>query len=279
MDTAGINFIDTYQRSGLYKVPLPFILGREGAGSVAEVGPNVTTYKVGDRVCFFAQGAYAKFVAVGVGALVKIPDNITYEQAAASLLQGLTAHYLTHSTYAIKKGDFILVHAGAGGTGRLIIQMAKMRGATVITTVSNAEKAAIAKEAGADHIINYSVDDFQTKVHEITAGKGCACVYDGVGLSTWEKSLKCVAKCGMLVLFGNSSGAVPPIDPLLLMTSGSVSMCRPTLADYLAGPGVKQGRVDDLFNGIASGQVTLLVAKTFPLDEAAYVPSFFFSFD
>lgn len=265
---AGINYIDTYQRSGLYPLPEPYILGREGSGVVTEVGSEVTDWKVGEQVGFLAQGAYAEQIAINAAAGIRVPEGVSQEDTCAALMQGLTAHYLTTSTHALKKGDVCLIHAGAGGTGRLMIQMAKILGATVITTCSG-KKVEIAKSAGADHVIDYGKEDFQKRVMEITDGKGCHVVYDGVGADTWEKSLFSLRRRGLLVLFGNASGKVPPLDPLMLSKNGSLFVTRPTLADYVADPAEKKQRCTELFGWIKEGKVSITIAKKLPLSDAA----------
>jgi len=264
---AGINYIDTYHRTGLYPNALPLTLGREGAGRIVRVGREVSNVAVDDLVVFFAQGCYAEYVAVDAASVFKLPTGIDTRTAAAAYLQGLTAHYLTCSTYPIKKDDIVLIHAAAGGTGSLIVQMAKLKGGKVIGTVGNDKKAELAKEAGADHIINYSNQDFEKEVKRITADQGVNCVYDGVGLATYEKSLKCLRKRGYLVLFGNASGPVPPISPLELTKAGSVFLTRPTLNDYIAGEALVT-RSQELFNWLSKDQLHLTIAAEFPLSEA-----------
>lgn len=269
IEAIGVNFIDTYHRTGLYQVKLPFILGREAAGVLEKVGEEVKNFQVGDRVVFMAENAYAEYTVLPATKVVLLPQNIPSKIAAASYLQGLTAHYLTNSTYPIQQGDWVLVHAGAGGTCGLIIEMAKIRGAKVIATVSSQEKADIVKQLGADHAILYTETDFMEEVKKITGGKGVNVVYDGVGLSTWEKSLKSLKPRGMLVLFGNASGAVPAIDPLLLSKHGSLFITRPTLVDYIALPEELEARCKDLFGWIQQGKVTIRIAQEFPLSKAA----------
>ena len=265
---AGINYIDTYHRTGLYPNPLPLIIGREGAGVVVQAGADVKGLQVGQTVCFFAQGAYAEYVAVEQSAVVALPPGISTAMAAAAYLQGLTAHYLTTTTFPTKKGDVVLVHAAAGGTGALVVQMAKLRGATVIGTVGSEAKAEVARKAGCDHVINYASDDFLVEVRKLTNGAGVHCAYDGVGAATWERSLKSLRKLGLLVLFGNASGPVPPINPLDLLKHGSLFLTRPTLADYIADRAALESRTKDLFGWLAEGKVTLTIAKTLPLSEA-----------
>lgn len=267
---AGLNYIDTYIRSGLYPNPAPHILGREASGVVREVSGEGDTkgLKVGDRVAFLAAGSYAQQVCASAAKCVKLPDATSFEQGAAIPLQGMTAHYLVHSTFPLKEGHVCLIHAGAGGTGNLMIQMAKAAGATVITTVGSAAKEEIAKAAGADCVINYSEKDFHAEVMAFTKGAGVHVAYDGVGKATWEKSLECVRRRGMLVLFGNASGKVPPIDPLMLSKKGSLFVTRPTLADYTATYEEFSERISDLTNRVAMGTLKLRVDKVFPLEQA-----------
>lgn len=268
---AGINYIDTYQRTGLYPVTFPSTLGREGAGVVSEVGAEVKRpdLKAGATVAFaLAQGSYADYVAVDQDQLVSVPADLSLSDAAAIMLQGLTAHYLTHSTYPVKQGDWVLVHAGAGGTGALVIQMAKNRGAKVIATVSTSEKAELVKALGADHAILYSQVDFREEVMKLTEGKGVHVVYDGVGKSTWQGSMKSLRPLGILVLFGNASGPVPPIDPLELSKHGSLMLTRPTLKDYVATPDELQARCKDIFEMIQQKKLLVRVDSTFSLEDA-----------
>jgi len=265
---SGVNYIDTYHRNGLYSLPLPVIIGREAAGVVASVGKDVKHLAVGDRVAFVSPYSYAEYVSVAADQAHKLPKELDFKNGAASMLQGLTAHYLVTNSYPIKKGDFVLVHAGAGGTGGLLIQMAKIRGATVLTTVSTEEKAKIAKEAGADIVINYTTENFVEAVKKATDGKGVHAVYDGVGKSTWEDSIKSLRKRGFLVLFGNASGPVPPINPLLLTSSGSIFVTRPTLVDHIADPEEAAGRVSELFGWIKDKKVNIRVAAEFELAKA-----------
>ena len=231
----GVNFIDVYHRTGLYKLPLPFTPGMEGAGIVEAIGANVTEVQPGDRVAYaMAVGAYAERAVVPSWQLVKLPADVDFSSAAAAMLQGMTAHYLTHSTYAIQRGDTILLHAAAGGAGLLIAQMAKHRGARVIGTVSTEEKARLARSAGVDEVILYTQADFEAEVKRLTEGKGLPVVYDSVGKTTYEKSLNCLRPRGMLVLFGQSSGPVPPLDPAILAAKGSLYLTRPSLGHYSA---------------------------------------------
>ena len=230
---AGVNFIDVYFRIGLYKADLPFTPGNEGAGTVEAVGPGVTDFKPGDRVAYaMHRGSYAEFVAVPASQLVKLPAGVDFNTAAAAMLQGMTAHYLSHSSFPLKPGDKCLIHAAAGGAGRLLVQMAKMLGATVYGTAGTDEKAAIAKSAGADEVIVYTRQDFVAEVKNLTGGKGVDVVYDSVGASTFLKGLDIIRPRGMMVLFGQSSGAVPPFDPSILNVKGSLFLTRPSLAHH-----------------------------------------------
>ena len=264
----GVNYIDTYHRTGMYPNPLPLTIGREGSGVVVQLGSDVKDVVLGDRVVFFAQGAYAQYVAVEASAVFRLPDTVDTKTAASVYLQGLTAHYLTTTTYPIKKGDWVLIHAAAGGTGSLVVQMAKMRGATVIGTAGSEDKVNIARAAGADHVINYNTTDFVAEVKRLTNNVGVHAVYDGVGAATYEKSLKSLRKLGYFVCFGNASGPVPPIAPLDLTKYGSVFLTRPTLADYIATRSDLVARASELFAWIAAGNVRVRVAKELPLERA-----------
>ena len=266
----GINFIDVYHRTGLYKLPLPFTPGMEGAGLVEAVGPEVTEVQEGDRVAYaMALGSYAEYAVVPAWQLVKLPDEIDFQSAAAVMLQGMTAHYLTHGSYVIRPGDTILLHAAAGGVGLLVVQVAKLLGARVIGTVSTEEKSRLARQAGADEVILYTQTDFEAKVKKLTGGKGVQAVYDSVGKTTFEKSLGCLAPRGTLVLFGQSSGPVPPFDPGILASKGSLFLTRPSLAHYSATRDELLARAKNVLSWVSSGQVTLRIEKTFPLSEAA----------
>ena len=266
----GVNFIDVYHRTGLYKLPLPFTPGMEGAGVVESVGEGVTEVQLGDRVAYaMAVGAYAELAVVPSWQLVKIPATMDFSSAAAVMLQGMTAHYLTHSTYAIQPGDTILVHAAAGGAGLLIAQMAKRRGAQVIGTVSTEEKARLARSAGVDEVILYTEADFEAEVKRLTEGKGLPVVYDSVGKTTYEKSLNCLRPRGMMVLFGQSSGAVPPIDPGILAAKGSLYLTRPSLGHYSATREELVSRADDVIGWVSKGELKLRIEKTFALSDAA----------
>jgi NADPH2:quinone reductase len=270
IEASGVNFIDTYFREGRYPAQLPYTLGQEAAGTVVSVAGDVTSVKAGDRVAWCGvPGTYATLAVAPADRLVKIPDGISTEQAAAAILQGMTAHYLVHSTYALKPGDTTLIHAGAGGTGLLVIQMAKRLGAHVITTVSTEAKAALARKAGADDVILYTQEDVVARVKEITGGKMLPVVYDSVGKSTFDDSLRCLHPRGMLVLFGGASGAVPPFDLIRLSTMGSLFITRPTLKDYIATRADLDARAGDVFGWIADGSLHVHIGHTYPLTEAA----------
>jgi len=267
---SGVNFIDIYFRTGLYKADLPVTIGSEAAGVVESVGANVTHVAPGDRVAYaMTRGSYAEYAVVPESALVKLPETIDFESAAAAMLQGMTAHYLTHSTFPLSIGQTCLVHAAAGGAGRLIAQMARIRGAHVIGTVSTEEKAAIAAKAGVDHPVIYTTMDFEAEVKRITAGAGVDVVYDSVGKTTFEKSLACLRPRGMLVLFGQSSGPVGAFDPQILNTRGSIFLTRPSLAHYLLSRDELLWRAGDVFAAIERGQLVLKVDRVFELAEAA----------
>lgn len=267
---AGVNYIDTYQRSGLYKVAsFPAVLGREGAGTIIEIADDVTQFSVGDRVIHFAgSGCYAKYCAIEASKCVSVPENLPMKIAACLPIQALTAHYLACSSYSIQKGDRVLIHAGAGGTGNLLIQMAKLRGAEVLTTVGTLEKSKLATMSGADHVIVYTQLNFYEEVMKFTDGRGVDCVYDSVGAATWEQSMKCVKKRGMLVLFGNASGKVPPIDPMMLTRAGSIYMTRPTQGDFISGDGEMLLRFHDVFQWIIEGKLTVRIGGEIPLEKA-----------
>ena len=267
---AGVNFIDVYFRTGLYKAPSPVTLGNEGAGTVEAVGPDVTDVKPGDRVAYaMARGSYAEFAVVPSGMLVKIPDKVDFNTAAAAMLQGMTAHYLTHSTYPLKSGDTCLVHAAAGGAGGLIVQMARMLGARVFGTVSTEEKARIARAHGVDEAILYTSQDFEHEVRRLTEGRGVDVVYDSVGKTTFEKSLNSLRPRGMMALFGQSSGPVPPFDPSILNAKGSLFLTRPSLAHHLLTRQELDWRAGDVLKWIAEGKLKLRIDRTYPLAEAA----------
>jgi len=270
IEAIGVNFIDIYLRMGRYKGSLPMILGQEAGAIVDAVGPNVSEFKPGDRVAAYSNllGAYAEFTTIPVWKLVHLPNKVSLEEAGALTLQGLTAHYLTHSTYKIKKGDSVLIHAAGGGTGQLVVQMAKMLGARVIGTVSTEEKARLAREAGADEIINYLETDFEAEVRRITNDIGVDVAYDSVGKDTFEKSLNCIRKRGMMVLFGQSSGAAPAFDPQSLNPKGSLYLTRPTVAHYTGDREELLWRMNDIFNWIEAGKLKLRIDQTFSLSNA-----------
>lgn len=269
VEAIGLNFIDCYFRAGLHKTPLPFIPGMEAAGTVTTTAPDVTEVRVEDRVAYAPHiGAYAEYAAVPADRLVKLPSGLDSRSAAAVMLQGMTAHYLALSTYPLKKGDTALVHAAAGGVGLLLIQIAKMRGARVFGTVSTPEKAALAREGGADEVILYTEKDFEAEVMRLTNGRGVNVVYDSVAKSTFDKSLNCVGMRGVLALFGQSSGPVPPVDPARLGKNG-VFLTRPSLGHYTASRAELLQRADDLFDWIASGKLKLRISQSLPLKDAA----------
>lgn len=270
IEAIGVNFIDIYHRIGRYQGPLPLTLGQEAAGIVDAVGPHVTDVKPGDRVAYASvQGSYAEHAIVPAWRLIKIPSEVDVQSAAAVMLQGMTAHYLTHSTYPLKQGDTALVHAAGGGTGQLIVQIAKIRGARVIGTASTGEKAELAREAGAEHVIPYTETDFEAEVKRLTDNTGVDVVYDSVGKDTFEKSMNCLRPRGYLVLFGQSSGPAPQIDPQILNPKGSLFLTRPTLGHYIAYRAELMERVNDLFNWMATGNLKVRIDQTFPLSEAA----------
>jgi NADPH:quinone reductase len=264
----GVNFIDVYFREGRYPTPLPFVNGQEAAGVVTEVGSEVTTLKRGDRVAYTsALGSYAEYAAVPASRLVKIPDELDFEQAAAAMLQGMTAHYLLHSSYPLKKEETALIHAAAGGVGLLLVQMAKKIGARVIATAGTQEKAQLARDAGADECIVYTEADFETETRRLT--DGVHVVYDGVGKATFDKDLNVLRPRGYLVLFGGSSGAVPPFDLIKLSQKGSLFITRPTLAHYTLTREELEWRANDVLQSIARGDLKLRIHKVYPLAEAA----------
>ena len=270
IEAIGVNYIDIYQRTGLYPLQTPFTLGTEGAGIVDAVGPNVTEVKKGERVGYASiPGSYAEYAIVPAARLVPIPPNIDARTAAALMLQGMTAHYLTHSTYPLKKGETALLHAAAGGVGLLLIQISKQLGATVIGTVSTEAKAKLAKEMGADHLILYTQSDFLAEVKKLTDGRGVNVVYDSVGQTTFDKSLDCLRPRGYLVLFGQSSGPVPPFDPGKLAAKGSLFLTRPSLPHYTLERSELLQRANDVFNWTATGKLKVRIDKTFPLAEVA----------
>ena len=269
ISACGVNFIDVYFREGRYPSTLPFIDGQEAAGTVAEVGSEVKSLKPGDRVAYTnVLGAYAEYAAVPAYRLIKAPDKITDQQAAAAMLQGMTAHYLVTSCYALKKGETALIHAAAGGVGLLLVQMAKNIGARVIGTAGSEEKAKLARDAGADDVILYTQQDFEAETKRITEGKGVHVVYDGVGKSTFEKDLNIMRPRGYVVLFGGSSGPVPPFDPIRLSQKGSLFLTRPSLIHYSSAREELEWRANDVLNMIAAGKLKLRIAHTYKLEEA-----------
>lgn len=270
VESIGMNFIEIYFRKGQYKATLPLVPGSEAAGTVEEVGPGVTGFNTGDAVASTAVlGSYAEYALVPAAQLVKVPDGLTPEQAAAALLQGMTAHYLVHSTFALKSGDIALVHAGAGGVGLLLTQMASRMGARVITTVSSTEKADLSREAGANEVILYSEQDFVAEVKRMTGGRGVDVVYDSVGKTTFEGSLNCLRPRGLLALFGGSSGTVPPFDLIQLSGKGSLFLTRPTLWHYVAKREELEWRANDVLTWVRNGQLKLRMEHIYSLTEAA----------
>jgi NADPH:quinone reductase len=266
---SGVNFIDVYFREGRYKAPLPFVLGQEGAGTVTEVGADVSSFKVGDRVAWTGLlGSYAEYAAVNADRLVLTPQMVTDRQAAAIMLQGMTAHYLLYATYPLKQGQTALIHAAAGGVGLLLVQMAHHIGARVIATVSTEEKAKLARSAGAHEVIFYTQSDFEAETKRLTSGEGVDVVYDSVGKTTFEKGLNVLRPRGMMVLFGGSSGPVPPFDPIILTQKGSLFLTRPSLGNYIATRDELLERSGAVFGMIASGKLNLRIEHTFPLAEA-----------
>ena len=266
---AGVNFIDTYHRRGWYPIAAPFTPGVEAAGVVDALGADVTGIAVGDRVAYgLTIGSYAEYALVSAGVVVPLPDGVSFEEGAAAMIQGMTAHYLACSTYPLQPSDTCLIHAAAGGTGALLVQIAKIRGARVIGTVSNAEKEAIARESGADEVIRYTDKDFETEVKRLTDGKGVNVVYDSVGLTTFDKSLSCLRPRGYMVLFGQASGIVPPVDPQTLNQKGSLYLTRPVLGAYTLTRDELLGRAADVFGWIADGRLKIRPDKSFPLSQA-----------
>ncbi len=266
---SGVNFIDVYFREGRYKVPLPFVPGQEGAGVVTAVGTDVKALKVGDRVAWSGLlGSYAEYAAQPADRLVPIPQDVSDQQAAAAMLQGMTAHYLSHDTYRLKQGETALIHAAAGGVGLLLVQMAHNIGSRVIATVSTEEKAKLAREAGAHDVILYTQTDFEVETKRVTGGKGVDVVYDSVGITTFEKGLNVLRPRGMMVLFGGSSGAVPPFDLIALSQKGSLYVTRPTLGHYIATREELVARAGAVFGMITAGKLKLRIEHTYPLSEA-----------
>ena len=271
VEAAGVNYVDVYFRTGLYKAPaLPFTPGQEAAGTVVATGPGVAEVAVGDRVAYVAiPGAYAELAAVPAARLVKIPADVTTRQAAAAMLQGITAQFLATSTYPLQPGDVCIVHAAAGGVGQLLCQIARLRGARVFGTVSTEEKARIAREAGADEVILYSQQDFSAEARRLNGGKGVQVIYDGVGKTTFEKGLDTLAPRGLMVLFGQASGPVPPFDPSLLNQKGSLYLTRPSMGHYIAGRDELMWRAGEVLGWIAAGKLRLSVDRELPLAQAA----------
>ena len=268
---AGVNFIDIYQRTGAYRRELPFVLGEEGAGVVEAVGPAVDAVRPGDRVAWAAgaAGSYATHVLAAADKLVRVPDGVSDRSAAAAMLQGMTAHYLAHDTYRLKAGDACLVHAGAGGVGLLLVQMAKRAGARVLATTSTGEKAGLARQAGADDVLLYGREPFDEAVRARTGGRGVDVVYDSVGAATFDRSLLSLRPRGMLVLFGQSSGRVPPLDLQVLNARGSLFVTRPKLGDYVATRAELVARADAVLGDVASGALAVRIHADFPLENAA----------
>jgi NADPH2:quinone reductase len=270
LTAAGLNYIDVYQRSGLYPNPLPYTMGLEGSGVVAAVGANVTGFQEGDPVAYTGiPGSYAEYILVPADRLVQMPRGLDIKVGAAAMLQGMTAHYLAYTTYPLKPGDACLVHAAAGGVGLLLVQMAKQCGARVFGTVSTEEKAALAREAGAEAAILYTRQDFEAEVKRLTDGKGVQVVYDSVGKTTFEKSLNCLAPLGYLVLYGQASGPVAPFDPAVLSGKGSLFLTRPTLGHYTADRASLEQRAGDVLGWIAAGKLKLRMEHNFALRDAA----------
>jgi len=266
---AGVNFIDVYFREGRYPTPVPFVDGQEASGTVTEVGSAVKSVNVGDRVAYTGiLGSYAEYGVAPADRVVKVPQEVTDSQAAAAMLQGMTAHYLVHSTYPLKKGETALIHAAAGGVGLLLVQMAKDLGARVIGTAGTDEKAKLAREAGADEVIVYTQQDFEAETRRLTDGKGVHVIYDGVGKSTFDQDLNLLRPRGYLVLFGGASGAVPPFDPIRLSQKGSLFLTRPTLLHYIATREELEQRANDIFGMIISGKLKLRIPHTYQLHDA-----------
>jgi NADPH2:quinone reductase len=270
VEAVGVNFVEIYFRKGMYKAALPFIPGSEAAGTVEELGPGVTGFAAGDAVASASVlGSYAEYALVPAAQLVKTPPGITHEQAAAAMLQGMTAHYLAYSTYPLKAGETALIHAGAGGVGLLLTQIAVRIGARVITTVSTAEKAELSREAGASEVILYTEQDFEAEVKRITGGKGVDVVYDSVGKTTFDMSLNCLRPRGLMALFGASSGPVPPFDLTQLNSKGSLFVTRPSMWYYVATRAELEWRANDVLGWVAKGELKLRMEHLYPLDQAS----------
>ena len=270
IEACGVNFIDTYFREGRYPAALPYTLGQEAAGSVVSVGREVSVVKPGDRVAWCSiPGTYAEYAVAPESRLIVLPEAISTQQAAAVMLQGMTAHYLTHSTYAVQAGDTVLIHAGAGGMGLLLTQIAKRLGARVITTVSTDAKAELSRDAGADHVIRYDQEPFEEAVRYFMSGNGLPVVYDSVGKTTFLQSLKCLRPRGLMALYGGASGAVPPFDLIQLSSMGSLFVTRPTLKDYIATRTELEWRTNDILDWVADGSLKLRLEHNYPLADAA----------
>jgi NADPH2:quinone reductase len=270
VDAAGLNYLDVYYRTGIYKAELPITIGVEAGGTVTAVGPNVTEVKVGDKVAYTGvPGAYAQYAAVPAPRLVVLPAGVSTRQGAAAMLQGMTAHYLASTTYPLKKGDACLVHAAAGGVGLLLCQIAKMRGARVIGTVSTEAKAKLAREAGADEVVLYTTQDFEPEVKRLTGGRGVQVVYDSVGKTTFDKGFNCLVPRGMMVLYGQSSGPIGTFDPQVLNQKGSVFLTRPSLFHHVATREELQERAGDVLGWVRDGKLRLRTEFEFPLKDAA----------
>jgi NADPH2:quinone reductase len=270
LEATGVNFVETYQRKGVYPMKLPYIPGEEGAGTVAAVGPGVEDVRVGERVASVnLRGAYAELAVADASRVVAIPDGVSARDAAAVMLQGMTAHYLATSVHALQPGERCLVHAAAGGVGLLLCQIAKRRNAIVFGTTSSEVKARLARRAGADEVIDYTTHDFAAEVARLTDGELLRVVYDSVGATTWAQSLDCLAPRGMLVLFGQSSGVVPPIDPLVLSRKGSLFLTRPTLAHYVATRDELVWRAGELLGWVSDGSLSVRIDRDVPLADAA----------
>jgi NADPH2:quinone reductase len=266
---AGVNFIDIYQRTGLYPVNLPYTLGLEAAGTISALGEDVAGFQIGDRVAFTGvPGCYAEYTLASSERLIKLPNKVSAEQAAAAMLQGMTAYYLARRTYKLTSGDRCLVHAAAGGVGLLLIQIAKRSGAVVYGTVSTDEKADLARAAGADEVIRYTEEDFESRIRELTDGKGVQVVYDSVGQTTFAKSLNCLAPLGYLVLFGQSSGPVPAFDPAILNQKGSLFLTRPSLFHYISNRNDLEQIAGKVLNWVAVGDLNLRIEHTYALADA-----------
>jgi NADPH2:quinone reductase len=270
VEAAGVNFIDVYHRNGLYPVQLPYVLGVEGSGTVSRLGSGVDTLAAGDRVAWASNaGTYAQYVAAPADKLVKIPGSIGFPEAAAAMIQGMTAHYLAVDTYPIQTGDTVLIHAAAGGVGHLLVQVAKRRGARVLATVSTEAKAELARKAGADEVILYTRKDFEVEVKRLTEGAGVDAVYDGVGQTTFLKSLACLRRRGMMVSFGQSSGKIEPIEPVLLASMGSLYLTRPSVFHYIADRASLERRASEVLGWIVKGELVIHIGEKLPLAEAA----------